>query len=120
MCKELKPSQLKAYHMASIVIRLFLLLRTFAINMSQRAIWRLIDMGVIFETFRGKGTANKAILTRAKREAKWRRKRSLVPPHDISTMYGLAMLFQVRTVALCFRCLWGGLQHRTYSRGVQN
>lgn len=65
MCKVLKPLQLKAYHIASIVIRLFLLLRTFAINMSETAIWRLINMEVVFETFRGKGTANKATLTGA-------------------------------------------------------
>ena len=70
-------------------------------------------MGMVFETFRGKDTADKATLAGLKRKAKWRRIHTLVPPHDTSTIDVLAVLFQGIVVARCFRCLWGLLQHRT-------
>lgn len=74
-------------------------------------------MGIVFETFRGKDAADKATLAGLKREAKWRRIQTLVLRHDISTICVLAVLFQVRVVALCFQCLWGVLQHRSSFEG---
>lgn len=95
MRKKLKPSQLKAYHTMPIVIRPFLLLlRILAVYMARSPTWRRIDMGVVCETFRSSATANKATPAGVESKAKWRRKGTLVTPHDISTIDVLACCFK--------------------------